>query len=139
MVVFSGIGCLLLAGCSAGSSDVTLYDVSGTVSYNGKPVPFGSVLFIADADEGNAGPQGVAEINDGKFNTAEAGRGVVGGAYKVIIKGRSVRASAEDDEGQGAEPLFADYQTAVVFPEENTEQKFEVPERQSKPGVILEE
>lgn len=138
-VVFSGIGCLLLAGCGAGGSDVTLYDVSGTVSYNGKPVPFGSVLFIADADEGNTGPQGVAEINDGKFNTAQAGRGVVGGAYKVIIKGRSVQGSAEDDEGQSPAPLFAAYQTAVVFPEENTVQEFEVVGRRSKPGATFEE
>lgn len=139
MVVFIGVGCLLSAGCGAGGSDVTLYDVSGTVSYNGKPVPFGSVLFLADADEGNTGPQGVAEIHDGKFNTAQAGRGVVGGAYKVIVKGRSVRASAEDDEGQEAAPLFVDYQTAAVFPEENTVQNFEVPERRSKPGATLEE
>lgn len=118
---------------------MTLYNVSGTVQYDGKPVPFGSVLFIADADEGNAGPQGIAQINDGKFNTAEAGRGVVGGAYKVIIKGRSVRAAEEDDEGQGAEPLFNDYQTTVVFPAEDSVQTFDVPEQQSKPVVTLEE
>lgn len=131
-ILIGGLCCLLSQSCGSNGTSPNLYDVSGTVTHDGKPVPYGSILFVADADDGNTGPQGVAEINDGKFNTAMAGRGVVGGAYKVIIKGRSEQASAEDDEGQGPAPLFADYQTAVVFPEENSVQKFEVLERHSQ-------
>ena len=128
----ASLGLLMLAGCGGSGDKITLYDVSGTVSYNGEPVPFGSVLFLADADEGNAGPQGVAEIEDGKFDTSVAGRGVVGGAYKVIIQGRKEQSSADDDEGAVVPPLFTDYTTSIVFPEENSVQTFEVPAQTSR-------
>ena len=132
VMLFGGLSCLLSQSCGSSGGSETLYDVSGTVTFAGKPVPYGSVLFVADAEEGNSGPQGVATIEDGKFDTANAGRGVVGGAYTVIIKGRSTQSSQEDDEGAGDPPLFSDYRLTALFPEENSIQKFEVPEKRTK-------
>lgn len=128
VILLGAMLCMLGQSCGSGGSGVKLYDVSGTVTYDGKPIPYGSILFIADADEGNSGPQGVATIEDGKFDTANAGRGVVGGAYTVIIKGRSVQGSQQDDEGEADPPLFSDYKTTASFPKENSIQKFDVPE-----------
>ena len=132
VMLLGGLCCLLNQSCGSNGRSETLYDVSGTVTYAGKPVPYGSVLFVADADEGNTGPQGVAAIEDGKFDTAKAGRGVVGGAYTVIIKGRSTQSSQEEDEGGADPPLFSDFQTTAVFPQENSVQKFEVPENRTQ-------
>lgn len=132
VLLFGGLCCLLSQSCGSGGGSEKLYHVSGTVTFAGKPVPYGSVLFVADAEEGNTGPQGVATIEDGKFDTAKAGRGVVGGAYTVIIKGRSTQSSQEDDEGAGNPPLFSDFQMTALFPEENSIQKFEVPEKRTR-------
>ncbi len=134
-ILLTGLVCLLSQSCGGGGSSKKLFDVSGSVTFAGKPVPYGSVLFVADADEGNSGPQGVATIENGKFNTAEAGRGVVGGAYTVIIKGRSQQSTDDEDEGHADPPLFMDYQTAVEFPLENTVQEFEVPEKREQVKV----
>lgn len=141
VILLGGMLCMLSQSCGAGGSGETLYDVSGTVTYAGKPVPYGSILFVADAEEGNTGPQGVAKIEDGKFDTANAGRGVVGGAYTVIIKGRSTQGSQEDDEGGLNSPLFSDFKTKASFPKENSVQKFDVPEKSSRsvrPAVMNE-
>ncbi len=134
-ILLTSLGCLLSQSCGAGGSSTKLFDVSGSVTHAGKPVPYGSILFVADTAEGNSGPQGVATIENGKFNTAEAGRGVVGGAYTVIIKGRSQQSTDEGDEGKTDPPLFMDFQTAVEFPLENTVQEFEVPEKREQSKV----
>src|SRR5690606_14257145 len=67
----------LLVGCGGGGP--ALYDVSGAVTLDGKPVPFGRITFTPDLSKGNSGGPGYAGIVDGKFTTASAtGRGVIG-------------------------------------------------------------
>ncbi len=134
MFLFCGMGCLLSQSCGSSEEGAKLYDVSGTVTYGGKPVPYGSILFVADVTEGNTAPQGVASIEDGKFDTAKGGRGVIGGTYTVTIKGRTTEFPPEedDDEGAGDPPLFSDFQTTVLFPEENSIQEFEVLDKRTE-------
>jgi hypothetical protein len=45
------------------------------VTYDGKPVPGGRILFTPD--RGNPGPASVAEITDGKYRTRSE-KGVIG-------------------------------------------------------------
>jgi hypothetical protein len=81
------LACLLLslAGCS-GNDGPTRYDVSGSVTLDGKPIPVGEMLFAPDTSKGNSGPGSVAKIKNGRFETTP-GRGIVGGPYRVVITG----------------------------------------------------
>jgi hypothetical protein len=116
----------LLAGCG-GSDGPTRYDVSGSVSYDGKPVPKGFITFIPDTDQGNTGPGGGAVIENGHYET-ESGKGVVGGPHIIRITGydgKPTQMSGEDmPDGQ---PIFQTYQTTFDFPKEDTEKDFTVP------------
>ena len=61
---FIGTVAALLVGC--GDGGLKRYRVSGDVSFQGKPVPAGSIIFTPDTAKGNAGPQGTANIIDGR-------------------------------------------------------------------------
>ncbi len=92
---------LAMAGCSP---EEKLYDVSGTITHQGKPVPKGVIHF--DPDGG--GPQGFANIENGKFNTATPGQGKGirgGGKYTLRINGFDGKVGDESPMG------------AAVFPE----------------------
>jgi len=124
---------IVVAGC--GERAPTLYHVSGTVTFGGKPVPAGSILFEPDTTKGNQGPAGYAQIKDGKYNTQAGGRGTVGGPHRVRIMGLSgVRIDEDSPEGV---PLFPEYTTQVDLPKQNTTQDFDVPatgQPQAGPG-----
>ncbi len=112
---------LCLVGC--GSEGPDRYKVTGTVTYNGQPVPVGEVVFEPDASQGNSGPGSVAQIKDGKYQT-EPGMGVMGGAYIVRIVGFDGVPVGDSTAGTG---LFPPYETTVNLPEEGVTQDFEVP------------
>ena len=64
---------LLLAATVAGCgrpSGPRRYRVSGTVRCDGRPIPVGEILFTPDGTHGHRGPQGLATIRDGRFDTA---------------------------------------------------------------------
>tara|TARA_R110002072_G_scaffold303142_1_gene495867 strand:+ start:152079 stop:152564 length:486 start_codon:yes stop_codon:yes gene_type:complete len=116
----------MLSGCS-GSSGPQRYEVSGSVTYDGKPVPKGFVTFYPDSEEGNSGPGGGAEIRDGVYRTA-AGKGVVGGPHRIRIIGFDGIARTESGEelADGAS-LFTPYESSIDFPKADTVQNFEIP------------
>src|SRR4051812_13383796 len=74
---------IFLGGCAASERN----DVSGEITYDGKPVPAGRIYFTPDLDKGNDGPQGYAPIKDGKYDTRKDGQGATGGPMIVVIKG----------------------------------------------------
>src|SRR5689334_21940760 len=69
-----------LAGCA---QQEKLYRVSGVVTHSGKPIPKGVIHFDPVAD----GPQGFANIVDGRYDTAQQGKGVRGGEYAIRVNG----------------------------------------------------
>jgi hypothetical protein len=74
------------AGC--GESGPKRYRVSGTVTFNGQSVPSGEIVFTPDTAQQNSGPQGTAQIKDGKYDTGAAGGiGVVGGPMVIEVTG----------------------------------------------------
>ena len=83
----AGVLALLIAGgCS--DSEPKGYRVSGEAKVDGKPIPHGDVLFTPDGAAGNSGPQGYADIRDGKFDTSgSGGKGVAGGPTVVKVTG----------------------------------------------------
>ncbi|MCA8993502.1 MAG: hypothetical protein KDA88_16055 [Planctomycetaceae bacterium] len=104
--------CIAMAsGC--GGPDVKLDHVSGTVTFDGKPVPYGQIQFVPNKQHDQSGPAGSAEIVDGKFSTENGGKGLVFGSYSVRITAFS--AKPPQTEGESAEeaavtPLFTGYE-----------------------------
>lgn len=116
-----------LAGCGGNSDPTKRFDLSGTVTFDGKPVPAGTILFEPDAGKGNKGPAGFATIADGKFDTSVGGKGTIGGPHVARLSG------SEGKSGDGA-PLFADFTVGVNLPKEKSTQKFEVPATAKAPA-----
>ncbi len=117
---------LAAGGCGGGGGDgPPRFDVSGSVTFNSQPVPFGRIVFDPDTAAGNKGPQGFAEIRDGRYDT-RTGRGIVGGAHVVRISGfgKDPKTGNEDNP---VPALFPDYQTKVELPKQESTQDFEVP------------
>lgn len=124
------IGFLVLAlmtvttGCFSGGDPAT-YPISGTVNFGQQPVPDGSITFIPDSRQGNSGAAVSMDIVDGKFSSASADRGHIGGPHLVRIVGM-------DGKGDGdlfphGQMLFPDYETTIDLPKEETTQDFVVP------------
>jgi hypothetical protein len=94
---------LALAGCGPGNG-LTMGRVSGLVTYQGKPVELGEVLFVPDSDKGNSGVPSMGAIRpDGTYvmSTQDSGDGVIAGYHKVGI--RALDAVPVTKDG-GAEP-----------------------------------
>jgi hypothetical protein len=87
-----GVAALLAAVAALGCADSgpKSYRVSGSVKLDGVPIPFGEVLFTPDADQKNSGPQGIAAIHDGQYDTrAAGGKGMPGGPTVIRVNGMS--------------------------------------------------
>jgi hypothetical protein len=113
--------CTGLPGCAA--NDKT-FAVAGQVTFDGKPVPAGTIYFDPDPKTNPDSPQGFADIKDGHYDTARSGRGTPGGEFTVRIEGFDGRSTAEYPIGR---PLFDSYQEKVELPAEDTRKDFRVP------------
>jgi hypothetical protein len=77
---------VLLAGCSDGEGPKA-YRLSGEAKYDGQPIAYGVVQFTPDGAAGNSGPQGIATIEKGKYDTkGKDGKGVAGGPTVVKVE-----------------------------------------------------
>ncbi|UUO08489.1 hypothetical protein M4951_09255 [Blastopirellula sp. J2-11] len=103
------------------------YSISGKVTYQGKPVPRGTLLLRPDSQKGNSGPGVLFDIVDGAYETTSENRSVhQGGAYKVQIHGFDGNAKPSSELPLG-QMLFSNYSTSVELPnEEATGIDFEV-------------
>lgn len=111
------------AGCNRGDAP-TLYHVSGSVSFNGRPVPAGQITFEPAA--GASGPAGVAVIKEGKYDTKVEGQGTVGGPHTAIIQGFDGQADPANELPLG-KPLFVDYRAPLELEKSEGTQNLEVP------------
>jgi hypothetical protein len=83
--------------------------------FDGQPIPYGDVLFTPEG--ANPGPQGIAMIKDGRYDTAAAnGKGIAGGPTVVRVTGLT---------GPGGK-LLCEYEYAVELPREDTTHNVEV-------------
>lgn len=115
-----------LYGC--GSSD-GVYQLSGTVSYKGKPVPSGMIIFEPDSTQGNSGPPGRSKIVDGKYDTrGENGHGIVGGPHRIRITGLDGGTHGQTSGEIGLpNMLFSEYNVSEDLPKTDGIKDFEVP------------
>lgn len=130
MKIWAASVVVAIAGC--GGSSVDIHDYSGTVTFKGQPVVYGKIEFVPDADAGNSGPKGYAEIVDGKYDTGSgSAKGVTGGAYKAVITAYEARPQETTDETVEVEPVkaqFIGYEMKQELPKEDATVDFTVPE-----------
>jgi hypothetical protein len=110
---------LLLIGCG---DSVRYYNLSGTVMYKGQPLPAGQIFFTADYTKGNDGMQGMAIIQDGKYDTRIYKKGVLGGPYKIKIDCYDGKPGNELPLGK----LLGNAEFARDFPKSDSVQDFDV-------------
>lgn len=121
---------LLTLGCS--EPDVKRYHVSGRISWNGEPLKAGYILFDPDAKKGNKGPQGLAIIADGQFDTrTKGGRGVSPGDQILDVSGYDGRNATEDNPL--GKLVFLGYKKSESINEERSDLNIEIP----KDAVII--
>jgi len=113
--------CTLVAGCGGGEKT---YDVSGTVRFDGKEVPRGTVFFDPDPTEGVGGPGGFATIRDGQYNTATEGRGPRGGPHIIRVQAYDGQGGPEAPAGRA---LCPEYQEKRSLPSANSVQDIDIP------------
>lgn len=108
---------IVAAGC--GQNGPERYDVSGSVTFAGKPVPAGQILFQPDTEKGNRGPATAVQIEGGRYDTAKGGKGTVGGPHIAVITGydKQIESSPEMRTGR---PLFRDVRLSVDLPKKTT-------------------
>ena len=111
----------VVVGCGGEPPD---YDVSGTVTFAGKPVPKAVISFDPDVGKGAQGPPGYADAVDGAFDTRKVGKGVRGGPYRIRVSGFDGKPAYENPYGK---PLFPEYVMTKDFPKEASTLTIDVP------------
>ncbi len=114
------IGAAFLAALFAGGcaeAEPTRFQISGTASVGGNPIPHGEILFTPDGARQNAGPQGIATIRDGRFDTAVDGKGIAGGPTVVRVTGFT----------KPGGKLLCEHELHVDLPRAKSTENFDVP------------
>src|SRR5687767_6148022 len=107
------VGLLVLGASACGGNGRN--DLSGTVRFNGQPVPLGDIRFEPDTSKGGDGPGVLLGIENGAFRTAP-GMGAVAGPHKVFIRGFDGKGAPAKQSGPAPYvgfPLFPEYTTTV--------------------------
>jgi len=111
---------LVAVGCSDPSKGQR---ISGTVTFNGAPVPSGKIYFTPDSSKQNSGMPGFATIKGGSYDTSRRGsQGTNGGPMVVKIEGF-------DDSGK---MIFLHEEKADLPKDAPTTKDFTVPESAAK-------
>jgi hypothetical protein len=103
------LACIVVAGC--GQRGVPpRFQVQGTVTFKGRPVPSGTIRFEPDGSRGNQGPVSVIPIREGHYRSDQPGvKGSIKGPLVVWISGYPAR----DPNVEIQPPLFPEYRTTV--------------------------
>lgn len=88
---------LLVPGCSRAPDGPKRSTLSGVVTYGGKPVRGGRIVFSPDDKKGNSGPGAIAFIREGEYETPP-GHGVISGPHLVDILGYDEEVDPSTDE-----------------------------------------
>ncbi|MCA9050937.1 MAG: hypothetical protein KDA89_19505 [Planctomycetaceae bacterium] len=101
-----------LCGCGGGDG-VQRHQLSGSVTFDGHPLPFGEAVFRPQT-----GPEGSATIRNGQFDTtADGGRDVIHGPTTIYVTGYSEEPAGSDGdetaEAEAAPPLFVGYEVTA--------------------------
>ena len=94
----------VLCGASGCEKKVQYYHVWGKITYQGQPIPAGSITFDPDIAGGVDGRQGFAMIKNGEYDTRiDDGRPTPGGKYVARVYATDGIPGPERPNGK---PLF---------------------------------
>ena len=123
-----GSGCTACSGAVAScgrQSGPPRYALSGTVTFDGKPVPAGEIQFAADTERGNKRTGTSGQMNEGRYQTL-ADKGTVGGPHVTTVCGYDgKRASGRPLRGVTLSSLLRQ----VDLSRETTTYDFQVPSK----------
>jgi hypothetical protein len=119
-VILTVVSIFFVTGCGGTQT----YPLTGHVTFDGKPVPRGTITFLPKTDQTNAGSYAMAVIKEGNYKIEKGKLGLVGGTYSVIITGTN--GVAEEFHPEGI-PLFTDYRTEFVFRQDIPQFDIEIP------------
>jgi len=103
------LACIAVAGCGQ-RGGTHRFQVQGTVTFQGRPVPSGTIRFEPDGSRGNKGPVSVIPIREGRYRSDQPGvKGSIKGPLAVWISGYPAR----DPNVEVQPPLFPEYRTTV--------------------------
>jgi hypothetical protein len=115
-IALAAMSVSFVLGC--GSEERPRHQLSGLVTFNGKPVEMGSIRFEADASVGDFAPVCYAQIRDGKYQTApESSPGE--GKYSVLVMGIDVPNIVKSDTPGIPDEMpaqFPPYKTDLMVP-----------------------
>jgi hypothetical protein len=117
---------LLLPGCGEG---FPRHRLSGKVTYQGKPVEYGTIVFEPEESIGKIAPTGFARIENGAFQTDRA-ESPTTGAYKVRVLGydkSKMKLDAGPNEIIDTPELFPEHILRVEIPPPDGKLDIEVP------------
>lgn len=129
--VVAGLGAAVAAtGCSRTVADGR-HRVRGRISFAGKPVTHGDIVLTPDAARGSCGPQGIARISNGRYDTA--GTRAPGVAPGPVVARITALAGQQG-------PLVAEYEVRFDVAPGGTEYDIEIPaEAEFKPAFPVPE
>lgn len=114
---------LAVTSCSAGCSRADRWDLSGKVTYGGKPVAEGHIAF--DPIQPGAGG-GFAHILEGQYDTRHEGRNHPGGVHRITVVGYKGLANPKNPDSDVVQ-LFPAYEVEVELPTKKSTLDFDVP------------
>ena len=121
--IYVAVFCLIATtGC--GKPEPKRYELSGKVTWAGKPIPAGMLYFEPDLAAGTNGLQGYAIIENGQYDTRKGGRGISGGKSVIRIFAGDGKAAGEATMGQ---PLFPEYQWNEELPTADATKDIDIP------------
>ena len=133
-MLFYAVLLALFGGC--GSGDLPLAPVHGTVTYQGKPLDHGLVVFIPE--QGTPGPQAVGTIqSDGSFRVNTLQRdGAAVGRHRVLVHCR--RPARREEQGPKGVPPSESLIPRKYSAEADSPLRFEVKEGRNEYPIVLE-
>ena len=100
------------------------YQLSGKITWAGKPIPAGMLYIEPDLAAGRNGLQGYAIIQKGEYDTRKGGQGHSGGKSVLRIFAGDGVASGEATMGK---PLFPEYSWNEELPAADATKDIEIP------------
>jgi len=125
---FAVLNALLTPGCGVSSASSDSVQVWGRVTYGGKPVPGGVVIFKPEASQTNWGVGPIDEKGAFKISSYMASGQLQPGPYKIFITPPRVRPTQV-----GSNPKDRDAAAPVASPPETDKSRFGIPERFLRP------
>lgn len=115
---------VLASGCSDGT--LPRYQLSGTLTYNGEPVPSGVIILTPDEKKGNRGPQTYLVVEDGKYDSKKYGP--IAGPHTVEIGGSHDFETTQGPDGPETvgKDLFPTHRENFDMPKKATTHDFEI-------------